>query len=130
MKISVNKLQIIRPEKDPKKPNIDLDVDWYVDFKEKSNSSLEYSCTIKTSDKYPITFRINGTVGLEDLKDPANILPSAIFDNSLKIMLNMLNLTKSADINIKTELEDSNSTFTKNSSPKKNFVDMYPSIYC
>lgn len=129
MKISVNKLQIIRPERNLKKPNIDLDVDWYVDFNEKRNSSLEYSCTIKTSDKYPITFRVNGTVRLEDLKDP-NILSNTIFDNSLKMMLNMLNLTKKVNINIETELRNSKSTFTKNSSPKKDFVDMYPSIYC
>ena len=139
MKISVNKIQIIRPESNPKKSSLNLNVDWHVDFMEKSRSSMEYSCFIKTSPEYPIDFKINGIVGSEnlkeenkikskDLKDLNTILPGIIFDNSLNIMLNLINLTKDVNISINRTNQYLKDSLAKKNSTKSNYTKINPCL--
>ncbi|AXV36892.1 MAG: hypothetical protein CIT01_01070 [Methanobacterium sp. BRmetb2] len=139
MKISVNKIQIIRPESNPKKSSLNLNVDWHVDFMEKSRSSMEYSCFIKTSPEYPIDFKINGIVGSEnlkeenkieskDLKDLNTILPGIIFDNSLNIMLNLINLTKDVNISINRSNQYLKDSLAKKNSIKSNYTKINPCL--
>ena len=128
MKISVNKLQIIRPENNPKKTNFDLDVDWHVDFKENDKSSLEYSCTIETSSEYPIAFKVNGIIGTNQLEDLMNVLPGMVFDNSIKMMLNLINLTKNIDINIKTQNNKLKSVFNEKDHFNSDYIKMHPCL--
>jgi len=125
LKISVNKLQIILHESNPKS-NLNLDIDWHVDFKENTKSSLKYSCNIKTSKEYPIEFKVNGMIEFQSSNDKNDLLPYLIFDNSIKIMFNMLNLTKKVNINTECRLI---SSFAKKNT-QKSHIETFTCLNC
>lgn len=139
MKISVNQIQIKRPESNPEKSRINLDVDWNIDFKEDTNSSMKYYCFIKTSSEYPINFKINGIIGSENsdeikkikskkFEELSSIISRLILDKGMEIMLNMINITKSDKLTLKTENENPKNSNIKINQCKRNFTDIHPCL--
>jgi len=108
MEISVKKLQMIRPEINPKNCNLNLDVDWDVDYKETDSSSLEYVCNLKTINEFPIHLTVEGNVEFESLEALSKELTGMILDNCFKIMINMVNITQEASIKVNTSNKELN----------------------
>lgn len=130
MEISIKKLQMIRPETNPKSCNLHLSVDWDVDYKENDNSSLEYICNLKTINEFPITLIVEGSVEFEDLEVLSKALTGMILDNCFKIMVNMVNLTKENDIEMDEQYKSLITELPETNPPKKNFIKIYPCLNC
>lgn len=86
---------MFRPETNPKGQNLDLDLDWAIDYKNADVNHIEYTCTLKTFQLFPLNFKVEGFLQFEELENVSkNKISQIIFDRCLEILLKMVNLTK------------------------------------
>jgi len=103
--ISVTKVKMIRPENNPKNCDLDLDVDWAVEYIENDKKPLEYVCTLETLGEFHLKFAVQGHVGLKSMEHFKKIqddLSHLIMDKSMTIMVNMLNLTRDTPLSMES----------------------------
>lgn len=103
MQMYIQKVGMFRPEINPKGQNLDLGVDWAVDYKNADLDHMEYICTLKTFQIFPLNFKIEGFLKFEELEKVSKTkISQIIFDRCLEILLEMVNLTK--EYSFETEL--------------------------
>jgi hypothetical protein len=51
--VYVNKIRMVRPGKNPKNYDLDLNLDWSIDYIKTDEKALEYVCTLSKVDKPP-----------------------------------------------------------------------------
>lgn len=104
--VYVNKIRMVRPGKNPKNYDLDLNLDWSIDYIKTDKKALEYVCTLSKVDKPPLDFAIQGLIECEDqnkdLEKRSDELSPLILEKSMETMINMLNETKDTKIPIKT----------------------------
>lgn len=104
--VYVSKIKMVRPEKNPKNSNFDLNLDWSIDYVKTDEKTLEYVCTVSAVGKLPLNFEIHGVIKFEDkktdLESISDELSALILDKSINTMNNMLNETKDIKIPINT----------------------------
>lgn len=122
-------MQMSRPEINPKSCDLHLNIDWHVDYHQKDDSSLVYVCSIKTIDKFPITLIVEGNVGFDNLKISEETT-QLILDNSMKIMLNMVNITKETTTDENTVYNEIITRKSNVSQPKKKSIIIDPYLDC
>lgn len=130
MEITVKKLQMIRPEINPKNCNLNLDVDWNVDYNETDSSSLEYVCNLKSVNEFPIALVVEGNVEFEGLEVLSKELTGMILDNCFKIMINMVNLTKESNVKINNQYNDLSTEIPEINPHKKDSFKIHPCLDC
>lgn len=95
MQMHIQKIGMFRPEINPKGQNLDLDVDWAIDYKNPDVDHIEYVCTVKTFQIFPLNFKVEGFLQFEELEKVSKTqISQMIFDRCLEILLKMVNLTK------------------------------------
>lgn len=102
--ICMTKIKMIRPENNLKSRNLNLNVDWAVEYKEDTEKPLEYTCNLKTIGEFPITFAVQGFVGLksnEKFEKISGDLSRMILDKSMNVMVNMINVTRDTPLDFK-----------------------------
>lgn len=103
--ISVTKVKMIRPGNNPKSCDLDLDVDWTVEYIENDKKPLGYVCTLETLGEFHLKFAVQGHVGLKSMEHFKRIrddLSHLIMDKSMTIMVNMLNLTRDTPLSLES----------------------------
>ncbi|OEC84271.1 MULTISPECIES: pilus assembly protein [Methanobacterium] len=104
--VYVSKIKMVRPKKNPKNSNFDLNLDWNIDYVKTDEKTLKYVCTVSAVGKMPLNFEIHGLIKFEDkntnLESISEELSALIIDKSINTMNNMLNETKDIKILINT----------------------------
>lgn len=90
---------------------------------------MVYVCSIKTIDKFPITLIVEGNVGFDNLKISEETT-QLILDNSMKIMLNMVNITKETTTDENTAYNEIDTRESKVSQPKRKSIIIDPCLDC
>lgn len=109
IKISVNKVQMIRPESISKISNSDLNTNWTIDYTEINSKSMEYLCIIDIIDDMFLSFAIQGLIecgGHQILENRFNEFNSLVLDKSVKVMMNILNATKESNVQMDSITEN------------------------
>lgn len=103
--ISINKIKMIRPGKNPKSCDLSLSVDWSIEYTKNNEGIMEYLCTLSAIGELPIQFAIQGLAECEDpdedLEKRSRELSPLILDKCMNTMINMVNATKNSVISIK-----------------------------
>lgn len=103
--ISINKIKMIRPEKNPKSCDLNLSVDWSIEYTKNNEGIMEYLCTLIAIGELPIQFAIQGLAECEDpdedLEKHSSELSPLILDKCMNTMINMVNATKHSVVSIK-----------------------------
>ncbi|GAA5819179.1 MAG: pilus assembly protein [Methanobrevibacter sp. CfCl-M3] len=95
MKMCIEKIGMIRPQHNIKSQELDLAVDWSVDFENDTAKIMGYVCKIKTSKSFPLNLQIEGILNSDDLENFSKTeVSQVIFSKCLEILLNLLNLSK------------------------------------
>ena len=106
IKISMNKIKMVRPETNPKSCNINLKVKWNIEYKKKKENILEYTCTLDGTGEIPIKLAIKGSVESENetnnLEENFEDLSQHILDNTMNTLIKMVNITRDTDFTINT----------------------------
>jgi hypothetical protein len=99
IKISVNKVQIVRPESTVKISRSDLSTNWTIDYVEIDKKTVEYLCIINIDDDIFLSFVIQGLIecdGPQFLKMGNKFIRfnSMVLNKSVKVMMKLLNETQ------------------------------------
>ncbi|AEF96731.1 hypothetical protein [Methanotorris igneus] len=102
IKISIEKLKLVRPKENPKNANLKLDVNWDITYKKISNNSFGYICNLKMEGEFPTLFVIEGAVEFEEsINHIPDDISQSILDSLFQILVNMITITKEIHIEVK-----------------------------
>lgn len=102
--VCINKIKMIRPGINPKNCDLNLNVDWSIEYSIKDEKNMEYVCTLNALGDMPIKFAIQGYLEseskMEDLEKRSGELSPLILDKCMNTMINILNATKNSVITL------------------------------
>ena len=108
MEITVEKIAMIREDYNLKNMNLNLDVDWSVEYRDTDQRNIKYDIILKSEEYLNLNFKIGGLINLGDFeefiqKDCSQI----IFHHACAILMNMLSLTRQSYYDLLIEDFDS-----------------------
>ena len=93
MKIYIEKVAMIRPLTNPKNCDLDLEMDWSIDYTKIDQKNIGYNCILK-SIFLDLNFKIEGILKLEDCEEVSEETSSQfILNNSFDLLMKMFSLT-------------------------------------
>lgn len=102
--VCINKIKMIRPGINPKNCDLNLNVDWSIEYNITHEKNLGYVCTLNARGDMPIEFAIMGYLKsetkIEDLEKRSGELSPLILDKCMNTMMNILNATKNSPITL------------------------------
>lgn len=104
MEITVEKIAMIRENYNPKNTDLNLDVDWSVEYTHTDQKNINYDIVLKSREYLNLNFKIGGLIILGDLeefiqKDCSQI----IFHHACTILMNMISLTRQSNYKLLNE---------------------------
>ncbi|MBR4447460.1 hypothetical protein [Methanobrevibacter sp.] len=95
MKIYVQKIAMIRPDVNPKNSNLNLDIDWSVEYWDTDKNQVRFNMILKSLHQFCVDFKIEGVVELYALeKFIQEDVSKLIFHKSCSILMDMISLTR------------------------------------
>ena len=93
MKVYIEKVAMIRPLTNPKNCDLDLEMDWSIDYTKIDQKNIGYNCVLK-SIFLDLNFKIEGILNLGDYEEFREETTSQIIvNNSFDILMKMFSLT-------------------------------------
>lgn len=101
MEITVEKIAMIRENFNPKNTNLNLDIDWSVEYTHTSQKNIGYDIVLKSAEYLNLNFKIEGLVILGDFEEfIQNECSQIIFHHACTILMNMLSLTRQSNYDL------------------------------
>lgn len=104
MEMYIQKIGMFRPDKNPRSCNLDLNLDWSVDYTTLDSKSTEYTFKVQNLNKFPLDFKIEGLLKYNKSEEFSEKITPLIFDQAVEIVLKMINLTKEINLTKKTSI--------------------------
>jgi hypothetical protein len=60
LNVCVNKIKMIRPGINPKSCDLNLSIDWSIEYNRTEEGNLGYTCTLNATGEMPIKFAVQG----------------------------------------------------------------------
>lgn len=100
----MEKIAMIRENYNPKNTNLNLDVDWSVEYTHTDQKDIQYDIVLKSEEYLNLNFKVGGLIRLGDLeefiqKDCSQI----IFHHACNILMNMISLTRQSNYELFNE---------------------------
>lgn len=93
MEVYIEKVAMIRPLTNPKNCDLDLEMDWSIDYTKTDQNNIGYNCVLK-SIFLDLNFKIEGILKLEAFEEFREETSSQIIvNNSFDILMKMFSLT-------------------------------------
>jgi hypothetical protein len=104
VEITVEKIALIRENYNPKNTNLNLDVDWSVEYNNTDQKDVKYDIVLRSEEYLNLNFKLEGLVILGDLeefiqKDCSEI----IFHHACMILMNLVSLTRQSNYDLLKE---------------------------
>lgn len=103
--VCINKIKMIRPGINPKSCDLNLNIDWSIEYTKTDEGNVEYVCTLNAMGEMPIQFAVQGSLDCvdqtEDLEKRSDELSPLILDKCMNTMINIVNITKNSVLTIK-----------------------------
>lgn len=104
MEITVEKIAMIRENYNPTNTNLNLDIDWSVEYVDTDQRDVKYDIVLRSEEYLNLNFKIGGLIRLEDLeefvqKDCSQI----IFHHACSILMDMISLTRQSNYELFAE---------------------------
>ncbi|MDI9618455.1 hypothetical protein [Methanothermobacter sp.] len=104
MEIQIQRIGLLRPEKNPKSCTLNLDLDWKIDYTDFGNNSVGYIFYAESEGGIPLKFKIEGNIVLEDSEKLPGNLSELLLDRGLNIMVDLFNITRDRTVSVQNEL--------------------------
>lgn len=106
LNVCVNKIKMIRPGNNPRNCDLNLNVDWTIEYNRTDEGNMGYACTLDAMGEMPLKFAVQGFLEcetkIEDLEKRSDELSPLILDKCMNTMLNIVNATNNSIIPINT----------------------------
>ncbi|MGN0176684.1 MAG: pilus assembly protein [Methanobrevibacter sp.] len=104
MEITVEKIAMIRESCNPKNQNLNLDIDWSVEYTNTDQNDINYDIILKSADFFNLNFKIEGLIILGDFeKFSRQDCSQIIFHHACNMLMNMISLTKQSSYDLLKE---------------------------
>ena len=95
MEINIEKIGMIRPFSNPKNQNINLEIDWSVDYYDTDQNQVKFDCILKSTSSFDLNFKVEGLLNLEKFEEfNYDVCSQIIFDKAFEILMSMFSLTR------------------------------------
>ena len=95
MEINVEKIGIIKENFTPKNTDVNLDIDWSVEYTNTNQKNINYNLILKSVENFNLNFKMEGFIRL-DFSEEFNRQECSqiIFNHACNMLMNMISLTK------------------------------------
>ena len=113
MEITVERIAMIRENYNPKNTNLNLDVDWSVEYTNTDQRDIGYNIILKSAEYLNLNFKVEGLIRLGSFEEFVQQECSKIvFHHACAMLMNMISLTRQSNYELLNE--DINSTVNLN----------------
>ena len=113
MEITVERMAMIREDYNPKNTNLNLDVDWSVEYTNTDQRDINYNIVLKSSSILNLNFKVEGLIRLDIFEEFIQQECSQIvFHHACTMLMNMISLTRQSSYELFKE--DISSTINLN----------------
>ena len=105
MEIYVQKIAMIRQETNPRNTNLNLGIDWSVEYKNTDQSRIDFDMILKSCENFDLNFKIEGIVELDLFEYFIHDeISQIIFDRACNILMDMISITRESTHMLSNEL--------------------------
>ena len=113
MEITVERIAMIRQNHNPKNTNLNLDVDWSVEYSNTDQRDIKYNIILKSGEYLDLSFKVEGLISLDIFEDFLQQECSQIvFHHACTMLMEMISLTRQSNYELLNE--DINSAINMN----------------
>ncbi len=95
---------MIRENYNPKNTNLNLDVDWSVEYTNTDQRDINYDIVFKSAEYLNLNFKVEGLIRLGDFEDFTHQECSQIvFHHACNMLMNMISLTRQSSYELLKE---------------------------
>lgn len=95
VEITVEKMAMIRENCNPKNVNLNLDIDWSVEYTNTDQRDVNYNIVLRSSEYFNLNFKVEGLIRLEIFEEFLQQECSQIvFHHACTMLMNMITLTR------------------------------------
>ncbi|WP_295598804.1 pilus assembly protein [uncultured Methanobrevibacter sp.] len=95
MKIYMQKIGLIRDDINPKNTNLNLDVDWFVEYTNTDQDNINFTIVLKSCGNFNLNFKVEGVIKLdlfeEFIQDECS---QVIFYHACNVLMDMISVTR------------------------------------
>lgn len=100
MEICIEKIGMIRPFTNPKNCDVNLEMDWSIDYYDTVHNRKKYVCILRSLNSLNLNLKIEGVLVFDDSEEFINDLCSqVILDNSYNLLMKIFSLTRESNYN-------------------------------
>ena len=113
MEITVERIAMIRQNHNPKNTNLNLDVDWSVEYSNTDQRDINYNIILKSGEYLDLSFKVEGLIMLDIFEEFLQQECSQIvFHHACTMLMEMISLTRQSNYELLNE--DINSAINMN----------------
>lgn len=104
MEITVEKIAMIRENYNPKNTNLNLDIDWSVEYTNTDQRDINFDIILKSAEYFNLNFKLEGLIRLEDLENfIQQECSQIIFHHACNLLMDMFSLTRQSNYELINE---------------------------
>ena len=98
MEITVEKIAMIRENQNPKNTNLNLDIDWSVEYTNTDQRDINYNIVLRSAEYLNLNFKVEGLIRLDIFEEFLQSECSQIvFHHACTMLMDMISLTRQSD---------------------------------
>ena len=95
MEIYMQKIGLIRDDINPKNTNLNLDIDWFVEYTNTDQNEINFSIVLKSCGNFDLNFKVEGIVKLDLFEEfIQNDISQIIFYHACNVLMDMISITR------------------------------------
>ena len=108
MEIYMQKIGLIREDTNPKNTNLDLDIDWSVEYTNTDQKMINFNIILKSCGNFNLNFKVEGIVKLDLFEEfIQDELSQVIFYHAFNVLMDIISITRES-VHIISKKEYSN----------------------
>lgn len=113
MEVTVEKIAMIRESYNPINTNLNLDVEWSVEYTNTDQRDIGYNIILRSAEYLNLNFKLEGLIRLNDFEEfLQQDCSQIVFHHAFNMLMNMISLTRQSNYELLNE--DINSTVNFN----------------
>jgi hypothetical protein len=98
VEITVEKIAMIRENQNPKNTNLNLDIDWSVEYTNTDQRDINYNIVLRSAEYLNLNFKVEGLIRLDIFEEFLQRECSQIvFHHACTMLMDMISLTRQSD---------------------------------
>ncbi|WP_406533006.1 pilus assembly protein [Methanobrevibacter sp.] len=95
MEIYMQKIGLIRDDANPKNSNLNLDIDWFVEYTNTDQDKINFNIVLKSSGNFNLNFKVEGIIILDLFEEfVQEDVSQIIFHHACNVLMDMISITR------------------------------------